>query len=106
MGEVKGLKEREKDTHTQSNEDYKLQYVSEGKEQDATVENAAGLLQKDAAKDAVPTGAWSLGRALKLKGRRWGRTVCGGADHKAVSSSTCQNSRYQTGQGLPWWPSG
>ena len=46
---------------------------SEGKEQDATVENAAGLLQKDAAKEAVPTGAWSLGRAVKLKGRRRGR---------------------------------
>ena len=46
---------------------------SEGKEQDATVENAAGLLQKDAAKEAVPTGAWSLGRAVKLKGRRQGR---------------------------------
>ena len=43
--------------YLEDNEDYKLQCVYEGKEQDATVENAAGLLQKDAAKDAVPTGA-------------------------------------------------
>ena len=56
--EVKGLKERQKDTHT-----HKVMNItscnvcSKGKEQDATVENAAGLSQKDAAKDVVPTGA-------------------------------------------------
>lgn len=54
MEEVKGLKERQKDTHT-----HKVMNItscnvcSKGKEQ----ENAAGLLQKDAAKDVVPTGA-------------------------------------------------
>lgn len=58
---------------------------SEGKEQDATIENAAGLLQKDAAKEAVPTGAWSLGRAVKLKGKKAGEAgLAGGGARLAV----------------------
>ena len=57
MEEVKGEKEREKDTkthtHTHTHTVMKItncNVCSEGKEQDATMENAASLLQKDAAK--------------------------------------------------------